>query len=202
MNILKEKYPKLFQMNGHLETWDYSVITEYVSPSNQIVIKYNEVDFILIGLIFHKDYSLMTQEALNHLALNLDMKRPEIFTFNTVEDLLTNVEKWQDKEGVVLYCKEGQQLLKIKAAKYLFLHKMKSELSSIEKVIDLWIYRGYPSYQDFYNYILTTFDYELAEYVRGSISNICDGYKEVLCIVEHMKKFVEPLKTLPERMLR
>jgi hypothetical protein len=199
MDILKEKYPKLFQMDSHLETWDYSVITEYISPTNQIVIKYDEVDFILTGLVFHKDYSLMTQDALNHLAYSLDMKRPEIFTFNTVEDLLSNVEKWQDKEGVVLYCKDGQQLLKIKAAKYLFLHKMKSELSSIEKVVDVWISQGYPSYQDFYNYILTTFDYELAEYVRGSISNISDGYKEVLKIVSHMKSFVEPLKGLPRK---
>jgi RNA ligase len=199
MDILKAKYPKLFEMDGHLDTWNYSVITEYVSPANQIVIKYDEVDFILTGVVFHNDYSLMTQDALNHLAKALDMPRPEIFTFDTLENLLANVEKWEGKEGVVLYCKDGQQLLKIKAAKYLFLHRMKSELSSLEKIVDVWVAQGCPSYQEFYNYILTTFDYELAEFCKGHISNICDGYKEVLKIIAHMKEFVQPLKSLPRK---
>lgn len=193
MNVLKEKYPKLFQMDGHLETWNYSVITEYVSPNNQIVIHYPEVDFILTGVIFHDDYSLMEQGALNHLAKSLDMPRPESFTFGSIEDLLANVDKWTDKEGVVLYCKNGQQLLKIKAAKYLMLHRMKSELGSIDKVIDVWAEQGYPDYNTFYNYITTTFDYELANQCQGHISNICDAYKEVVKIIDYMKKFVTPL---------
>ena len=79
------------------------------------------------------------------------------------------------------------------------LHHMKSELSSLEKVIDVWVARGYPNYQDFYTYIVTTFDYELAEQCRGHISRIADGYKEVLQIVAHMKSFVAPLASLPRK---
>jgi hypothetical protein len=199
ISLLKQKYPKLFEIDSDKDTWNFSIITEWVTPANQIVIKYNEVDFILIGYINHDDYSLMEQHELDALAIALEMKRPETFTFDSVEDLLANVEKWETREGVVLYCKAGQLLLKIKAAKYLFLHKMKSELSSTEKVMDVWIAQGYPAYIDFYNYILTTFDYELAEYCRGNISNISDGYKEVQKIIEHMKGFVEPLKTLPRK---
>lgn len=199
IELLKQKYSKIFNYQSDKDSWNFSIITEWTTPSNQIVIKYDIADFILIGYINHDDYSLMEQSALAALAIELDMQRPTTYTFSSVEDLLENVDKWEGKEGVVLYCKQGQQLLKIKAAKYLFLHKMKSELSSVEKVIDVWISQGYPSYSDFYNYILTTFDYELAEYCRGNISNICDGYKEVLKIVEHMKSFVEPLKALPRK---
>ena len=199
IEILKQKYPKIFEYQSSKDAWNFSIITEWTTPSNQIVIKHDNVDFILIGYINHSDYSLMEQNGLDALATDLGMPRPSTYTFSSVEDLLSNVDKWEGREGVVLYCKGGQQLLKIKAAKYLFLHRMKSELASLEKVMDLWIYQGYPSYTDFYNYILTTFDYELANYCQGNISNICDGYKEVLKIIEHMKMFVEPLKTLPRK---
>ena len=197
ISILKEKYPKIFELNLDDETWNFSIITEWVTPSNQIVIKYPDVDFILTGVINHDDYSLWKQSDLDVFATTLGMNRPETYTFASIEDLLTNVDKWEGREGIVWYC--GQQLIKVKAAKYLFLHRMKSELSSLEKVIDVWISRGYPSYTDFYNFIVTTFDYELAEYCRGHISNICDGYKEVQQILAHMKTFVEPLKSLPRK---
>ena len=199
IEILKTKYPKIFERDAHLDTWPYSIITEWVTPANQIVIKYSEVDFILTGIINHDNYSLWKQSELDAIAKSLELKRPETYTFASVEDLLMNVDKWEGREGIVWYCSEGQQLIKIKAAKYLFLHRMKSELSSVEKVIDVWISRGYPSYTDFYNYIQTTFDYELAEYCRGNISNICDAYKEVLKIIVHMKEFVLPLKALPRK---
>jgi len=197
MDILKQKYPKLFTLST-AETWEFSVITEYVSPNNQIVIKYNEIDFILTGLIYHNNYTLMSQYELDELAIKLNMKRPETYQFTTLDDLLDNVDRWIDKEGIVLYV-NSQQQLKIKAAKYLFLHKMKSELSSIEKIIDVWISQNYPSYIDFYNYIVTTFDYELAEYCRGHMSNICDAWTQVKQIESGMTRFIDGIKNLPTR---
>lgn len=199
IEILKKKYPEIFELGANLETWPYSIIMEWVTPSNKIVLTYPEVDFILTGIVNHDDYSLWQQSELDTFAKTFGMKRPSTYTFNSVDDLVKNVDKWDGREGVVWYHSGGQRLIKIKAAKYLFLHRMKSELSSLEKVIDVWISRGYPSYTDFYNYIQMTFDYELAEYCRGNISNICDGYKEVQQIIAHMKAFVEPLKTLPRR---
>jgi hypothetical protein len=168
-----------------------------VTPSNKIVLTYPEVDFILTGVINHDDYSLWKQSDLDVFSKKLGMPRPETYTFESVEDLVKNVDKWEGREGIVWYHPGG--LIKVKAAKYLLLHRMKSELSSTEKVIDVWISRGYPSYNDFYNYIQTTFDYELAEYCRSNISNISDGYKEVQAIIAHMQMFVEPLKALPRR---
>jgi len=203
IEILKQKYPKLFLLSPFEDTWNFSVILEWVTPRNQIVLKYLEVDFILIGLINHDDYSLWTQSALDKLAKDIEMPRPETYKFSTVEDLLENVDKWIDKEGIVLYCGNNQQqLIKIKAAKYLFLHRMKSELSSLEKIIDVWISQKYPSYNEFYSYILTTFDYELAEYCKGRISNICDAWVKVEQIEEGMTKFILSIKNLPTRKLQ
>jgi len=182
------------------DTWNHSVILEWTSPLNVIVLNYGETPkFSLIGIINHEDYSLVGQASLDAIAAYVGLNRPKTYTFTTIEDLLASVEKWEGKEGVCVYHHDDQAIHKVKSAWYLMLHHMKSELSSVEKIIDVWISRGYPSYQDFYTYIATTFDYELAETCRGHISNICDGYKEVLKIVEHMKSFVEPLKNISRR---
>jgi hypothetical protein len=77
---------------------------------------------------------------------------------------------------------------------------MKSELSNIEKVLDVWLEQGMPDYQTFYNYIFTTFDFELAEQIKGTISRIVDGKKEVNKIVDGMNNFVNNrLRSLPSR---
>jgi hypothetical protein len=91
-------------------------------------------------------------------------------------------------------------LHKVKGAWYLKLHYLKSELSNIEKVLDVWLEQGMPDYQTFYNYIFTTFDFELAEQIKGTISRIVDGKKEVNKIVDGMNDFVNNrLRSLPSR---
>jgi len=198
-----EVLPKLFKshlVGGNGDTWDYSFVFEWTSPLNVIVLNYGEQPaFSLIGVIYHGDYSLSTQLELDNYAWELGLNRPATFIFGNIEDLLVAIEKWEGKEGVCVYHRNGQEIHKVKSAWYLMLHRMKSELGSLDKVVDVWAAQGYPDYNTFYNYIATTFDYELAEQCRGHISNISDGYKEVLKIIAHMKSFVEPLKQLPRK---
>ncbi len=186
------------------DTWNYSWLFEWVSPINKIVLNYgDEPDWYLVGVINHDDYSLANQFSLDRYATNLELKRPPTYTFSDVQDLLKDVDQWRGKEGVVVYSKNDQMLHKVKGAWYLALHHMKSELSNIEKVIDVWLEQGMPDYQTFYSYIFTTFDYELAEQCRGMISRICDAKKEVDLIVSGMNDFVNNrLKTLPTRKLQ
>jgi hypothetical protein len=185
------------------DTWPLSLLFEWVSPINKIVLNYGEQpDWYLVGIVNHNDYSLATQSELD-IWSNLGFKRPPTYTFSGVEDLLKDVDQWRGKEGVVVYSKNDQMLHKVKGAWYLALHHMKSELSNIEKVLDVWLEQGMPDYQTFYNYIFITFDYELAEQCRGMISRICDAKKEVDMIVSGMNDFVNNrLKTLPTRKLQ
>jgi hypothetical protein len=191
----------LNKLQDNNDTWGYSIIWEWLSPINKIVLSYgDEPMWKLIGFIDHTDYSLATQDMLDAMAKKYDLLRPEIYTFTDISDMLQIVDKWQDKEGVCLYSKNGQTIHKIKAAKYLLLHHLKSELSSLEKVLDVWLEQGMPDYQTFYNYIFTTFDFELAEQIKGTISRIVDGKKEVNKIVDGMNNFVNNrLRSLPSR---
>ena len=194
----------LSKLADNNDTWDYSVLFEWLSPINKIVLNYgDEPSWRLIGFINHINYSLAQQDMLDAMAKKYGFDRPPNYTFSSVEDLLKDVDQWRGKEGVVVYSKNDQMLHKVKGAWYLALHHMKSELSNIEKIIDVWLEQGMPDYQTFYNYIFTTFDYELAEQCRGMISRICDAKKEVDLIVSGMNEFVNNrLKTLPTRKLQ
>ena len=194
----------LNKLQDNNDTWGYSIIWEWLSPINKIVLSYgDEPMWKLIGFINHINYSLAQQDMLDAMAKKYDLLRPEIYTFTDISDMLQIVDKWQNKEGVCLYSKNDQVIHKIKASKYLLLHHLKSELSSLEKVLDVWLEQGMPDYQTFYNYIFTTFDFELAEQIKGTISRICDAKKEVDLIVSGMNDFVNNrLKTLPTRKLQ
>ncbi len=195
-----EVLPKLINYFGETDTWSYSVIFEWTSPLNKIVINYGDIPkFILIGMIEHSNYMNQTQSFLDEFSKEYGFERPETYTFADIADLISNVELWIGREGVCVYSKNGQEIHKCKSFSYLRLHRMKSELSSIDKVIDVWAAQGYPSYTDFYNYICNTFDFELAEQCKGFISKIADGYKEVLKIIKGMEDFVDKLKSLPNR---
>lgn len=199
VSIFKNEYLPYCNELDSSETWDFSLLFEWVSSRCKIVISYENCPrWILIGGIRHKDYSLFLQSELNDIATRFAWDRPRTFKFSTVSELLNTVETFDDTEGVVVYTKNGQVIHKCKSAWYLKLHHLKSELSSLEKVLDVWLYKKRPSYVDFYNYISNTFDFELAEFIRGHISNIIDASKEVDSILNYMAEFVnlrvKPLK--------
>ena len=200
LELFKEKFLKSLTHDTP-DTWNVSILFEWVSPINKIVLNYgDEPDWYVVGIVHHSDYSLYSQEDLDMWAKNKGFKRPATYTFSDVNDLLQNVDQWKGKEGVCVYSKNDQSIHKVKGAWYLALHHMKSELSNIEKVMDVWLEQGMPDYNTFYNYIFTTFDFELAEQVKGMISRIVDGKKEVNKIVEGMNSFVNNrLRSLPSR---
>ena len=203
LELFKEKilFPLAKNIGNIGETWEFSILFEWVSPINKIVLNYgDEPDWYLVGMIWHGDYELHSQSDLDDFAKRHNLKRPATYTFSDVNDLLQNVDQWKGKEGVCVYSKNDQSIHKVKGAWYLALHHMKSELSNIEKVMDVWLEQGMPDYNTFYNYIVTTFDFELAEQIKGMISRIVDGKKEVNKIVDGMNNFVNNrLHSLPTR---
>lgn len=192
LSYLKEKYPKCFSFKE--DTPNYSLLFEWTSPENIIVIRTDTPDIKLIGKVYHDDYSLETQDNLDQLAEELEVNRPERFSYSSIQELLDDVSKWQGSEGVCVYSKRDQEIRKIKSEWYLALHRMKSELCNIERVIDLFLNSGYPSYQDFYDLVANTLDYEIAEQARSHLSKTCDAYKEVKKIVSGMHEFVDKVK--------
>ena len=189
---LMVKYPKVKEFFGDVETADFTLIFEWVSPLNIICIRYDVADIYLTGIVNHADYSYRTQNELDAIALKLGVKRPQMFKFNTIEEMLATVETFSGKEGIVVYFNGDQSLLKLKGLAYLALHRMKSALGNIDGVVELYMaLGGNMSYNEFYQHIVDNFDYELAEFVRGFISKVIDAKKETDKIISHMQDFIK-----------
>ena len=186
---------------GGKDTWGFSLLFEWVSPLQRIILNYGDTpQWYLVGCVQHEDYRLETQASLNQWAAQHGLKRPPVYTFPTVEDLISGVELWKGKEGVCVYSNEDQTIHKVKGMWYLALHRMKESLASIDKVIDVWFEQGQPSYQEFEKFIVGNFDWELWTQCRGDASRICDGHKEVKQIMLGMNVFVDQvLGHLPTR---
>jgi len=184
-------------LNGN---WHYSILFEWVSPINKIVLNYgDEPDWYLVGVINHHHYMLWSQSRLDEAAQELGLKRPATYTFTDVNDLLQNVDQWKGKEGVCVYSNNDQTIHKVKSADYLIKHRFKSE-ATLENTLDLYFSYGKPSYQEFESKLTETFDYECFEMVRGYASQICDASKEVNKIVDGFKSFIDnQLKVLSTR---
>jgi hypothetical protein len=209
LNFLRDKYNKFFEFIEAQETTSVSYIFEWLSPSNRIVLDYGEEpDTVLIGVIFHNDYSMMTQEGLSTVASQLQLRRPKVYSYNSVEEMKQGVEALRDQEGLCVYYKDEQCIRKVKSAHYLFLHRAKSEISSIDKVIDVYIDWFLPrytlsheptGYTEFFEYLTEKFDFEIATMARGHASNICDAMKEVHKIMDALFDFAGARTKMPRK---
>ena len=199
LELFKEKFLKSLT-HATPDTWNVSILFEWVSPINKIVLNYgDEPDWYVVGLVHHSDYSLYSQKDLDMWAKNKGFKRPATYTFTDVNDLLQNVDQWKGKEGVCVYSKNDQSIHKVKSADYLIKHRFKSE-ATLENTLDLYFSYGKPLYQEFESKLTETFDYECFEMVRGYASQICDASKEVNKIVDGFKSFIDnQLKVLSTR---
>ncbi len=197
IDFLKQKYPLAFS-NAVVTSGSTSVIFEWYSPSNKIVLDYGDEPLLyLTGIINHRDYSYVSQDVLDIYAKEWGVLRPRRYTFETIDQLQTAVKAFRGVEGVCLYFHNGQEITKIKGDSYLFLHRAKSDISSLEKVMDLyldrWVATGhFPTYDEFFKFLEVSFDYEIAVMARGHVSRICDAMKEVEKIIHAMRNFITP----------
>ena len=207
IDFLLAKYPKFVTDLESRETDCFSYVFEWLSPSNRIVINYgDEPDMALIAIINHDSYEYANQSTLDDTAKSLGLRRPRYFSYDSIEEMKAGVEALKGQEGLCVYFGNGQQIRKVKSAQYLFLHRAKSDISSTEKVIDVYIdyfmtatYPVSPTYPQFFEYLSTKFDFEIATMAQGHASRICDAMKEVNRIMSALIQFsVDSLK-LPRK---
>lgn len=198
IDILCEKYAGFIKSLEAVDTTTSSFIFEWTSPSNKIVLNYgDEPDMVLTAIIDHHNYSYRSQADLDFYAELAGLRRPRTYSYNSVEEMQQAVADMKGMEGICVYFHDDQEILKVKSAQYLYLHRAKSEISSVEKVMDLYLsYRdelGHtPSYQEFFAYLEKMFDYEIAVMATSNVSQIADAMKEVEKILDGMNKFLEP----------
>lgn len=165
-----EEYLNQFKHNN------YTLLFEHVTPNHQIVVRYPEPDLIFIGAVLHEDYSLVSQKVLDGAAVNEGWKRPKVYTFTSYDEAIETISNWPGGcEGVVAYYENDQKMIKIKSKDYLLKHRLKADLGSIEKLIEVYFAAfdtGY--FGKLYDYLLITYDFEIAEFCKENCKYIED----------------------------
>lgn len=197
VKILKSKYPKAFD-HPLINDESHSFIYEWVTPSNKIVLHYLEVDILLTNVVYHGNYSYWSQLKLDELAKELEVKRPKVFSYSSIDEMLKAVESWEGLEGLCVYYGDQQHIRKVKSTWYLNIHKFKSDLT-IDNLMALYIDQGYPGYKEFVSYITNTYDFECAAICASLISKLVDAFTEVKKIVLGMHSFLAGCNNLPSR---
>jgi hypothetical protein len=163
---LKEKYPSIFDVDEgffkHKESRNISLLFEWVSPKNKIIIPYAESEIILIGAISHDDYTLWIQSMLDLLAKVSGIKRPKTYQYDSMDELLADVELWKNAEGVCIYYNKGQNIRKVKSAWYNNLHRGMNGMTSPRRIFNMWVDYKFPSKDDFFSILEASYDYEVA----------------------------------------
>jgi hypothetical protein len=199
IDFLKDKYPQAFD-NTWINSEKYTFIYEWYSPDNIICLREaQDPEIWLLAVVQHDNYRYVDQVTTDQIAQQIGVKRPDVFKFNSFAEMKEAVEKFEGKEGVVIYSQDSNTLKKVKGLKYLAIHKIKSQLNSENAVIDLYVEYGMPTFQEFYSKIETDFDYELAKQMIPDIAKCVDAGREVKRIVQHMHEFVNDIRNFSTR---
>jgi hypothetical protein len=183
-----------------LNSEQYSFVCEWYSPKNIIVERESEEPTLwLTGIIKHEDYSYLPQKELDDLAPEWKIQRPVRYQSVSLSSMIESVNQWKKGEGIVIYGNNGQVLKKTKSDRYLLLHKIKSQLNSTDNLIDFYIEKGMPSFENFSKIIETEFDFEIAVQLKDEIEKICNaGEKSNKCI-DNLIEMVHAIRRVETR---
>lgn len=125
--VAQAKYPALLDP----AVWPHgSLLFEYVGTGNQIVVRYEgDDDLVLLGATVHGEASVtyLTYEELGEVASAHGLHLVETYDWATgaISGILTMVQEWDKAEGVVVRSRDGQTLLKVKSAWYFAQHALR-----------------------------------------------------------------------------
>ena len=194
----KDKYHVAFE-TADAET---TLVCEWVSPSNQIVLKYPEPDLYLTGMIFHQEYSYANQYQLDTIAYCCELKRPRLFSFSSIDAMLSEVAAFKGIEGVCAYYPlngyPDNCYRKIKGTEYLTIHRFKDMLS-VNTVLDLWMDAQRPKLDQLLGQIADAFSSECSEIAKPLAVRICAAFDTVNESLWLLDERVKPWKLLPKK---
>lgn len=181
---LLEKKPKIRRFLT--EQKEHSLLFEIVTPKNQIVVKYDELDFYLIGAVNKNTYKLSPQFVLDDLAREIEVQRPNRFSFRNMEGLIQAVKGWEGKEGVCLYS-GSDTIHKIKSDWWLRANAVLKNFGAKKKLVEYYLAHGEPTVEKVIEDLSKEFDYELVLLVK-------DRFEELFKIRQGIRSRIAQIK--------
>lgn len=202
IDLLLEKYPSVVKFLNECAvdgTTPFSMVFEWVSSENVIVLKYVDTpDIILTGIIDHDDYSYYTQNLVERIANDLGLKRPRYHTFESLDLAMKMIPGMDQIEGFCVYHDKDQQIHKIKTETYLKLHRFKSN-ANIDTVVDLFFSLGMPSLDNFSARMVEQFDHECMVMIREFMISTTGAWLKVKEDLNRLRDFISDLSGLSRK---
>lgn len=192
--IFRAKYPKLWDLSLFA---DRSLLFEWTTPNNRIVIGYTEPELTLIGAVNHAGMRYETLKWLGGASDALSMPIVRHWPLDSLGllQMMSSLETEKRIEGWVVRLRGEQHLVRIKCEPYLAKHRLKSNLST-EGLVDLWFVQGRPTYTEFMRWFEAQYDEEMAMWALPAVSRMFDGIRELNDIVSTIEgKVRDALRT-------
>ena len=179
---------------------DTSLLFEWVSPSNVIILKYGASDLFLVGGVRHHDLCYLRMAELQESASHLGMALVEFFSLTEQgwTDLYATLASDSEKEGYVIRLHDEQILVKVKCVLYIAKHAFKYRMSTA-KLIDLWFQAGRPAQQAFLDALIRQFDEETIMWALPFITGFFRAVQSVEAHVVSVRNAVDQLRTLSRK---
>ncbi|MBI3301083.1 MAG: hypothetical protein HYZ72_03255 [Deltaproteobacteria bacterium] len=191
------RYPRLLDPTYLPE---YSLLLEWVSPTNVIILKYAQPDLFLVGAIFHRDLRYLRLSDLQAIATDLGVPLVEFFRLDPDgwASLYKSLAADTEREGYVMRIHGEQTLVKVKCAPYLAKHAFKYGMSA-GKLVDLWLQAGRPSEQGFVESLSREFDEETIMWALPFITSLFRWVRAVQDQEESLRQEVERCRMLSRK---
>ena len=183
-------------MNGR--NTEYSYVFEVCSWCNKVIKNYREPRIYLLAA-FHKETGKeLTCDQLDALASKLNVLRPKIYNFTSVDDMVASFKDVDITDEGYVIIDENFNRIKVKNPAYVDLHHMKGEgMPTERRIVDI-IFRGedtevlsyFPEFKEY-------FDPWQKAYAK--LLELVNRDKHLIKGVTDRKKFAEQVKDFPHK---
>lgn len=176
---------------------EYSLLFEITTPNNIIVIHYGEVDLTFIGAIDKRTLASVPADELDIIAKKVGVSRPrsyklEDFNASCLSDLVREIDVLVGTEGVVVSYNNGQNRIKIKSAHYLAIHRLKSNITNLNSIFELYESLEFPDSAEAMIAILSKdYDFETMVSAKKLIEEFYEKRAEFANMVVEVNLFIE-----------
>lgn len=198
IHLFKKQYPYLFN-NKWIDDARHTILCEHTTPQRIIVLREHDVPTLtLLAIIDNATGLYVDSNIVDECASEWNISRPGYFHYPSISECIADVAMWKDCEGVVV--RRGQVLKKVKGEHYLALHKLKSAISSISKLIETYLtIDDRPDYDGFYKFIESTMDFELAEACKDNMLKITNANVVIMQEIAEATSFAQGLNGLSRK---
>lgn len=120
----------------HLETEGFTVIMEYVSPKNRIVLPYDDSNLVVLGVRHRETLQFMPWDDMVKMGLS-------VYAAENIADQVSGVPRFVEQipdmtgiEGYVIRLKDGT-MVKCKTDEYVSLHHAKDSITAPRRLMDV-----------------------------------------------------------------